>query len=150
MKEEGDDRYKRINERIANAEKTISDKDETCENRNDEPNRAHDDQYQGKAEVTGFHSEASESEVEQLLKETMTEIGMSIEDPRIECLAKPIPHAFICFKINDERNKYVRLANMLRRELRGRKMKMTRSMDAEERFHQKKNGIGQILHSHET
>ena len=59
---------------------------------------------------------------------------------RIECLAKPITHAFIYFKNDDERNKYVRSANMLRKELRGRKLKITRSMDAEERFHQKRMG----------
>ena len=79
MKEEDDDRYKQINERIANMEKKISDIDEKCEIRNDEPNRTHDDQNQGKAVVTGFHSETSESEVEQLQKETITEIGMSIQ-----------------------------------------------------------------------
>ena len=46
MKEECDDRYKQINERIANMEKKISDIVEKCENRNDEPNRAQDDQNQ--------------------------------------------------------------------------------------------------------
>ena len=66
MKEEGDDRYKQINERIANMEEQISDIDEKCENRNDELTRSHDDQNQGKAVVTGFHSETSESEVAQL------------------------------------------------------------------------------------
>ena len=72
MKEECDDRYKQIHERIANMEKKISDTVEKCENRNDEPNRAQDDQNQGKAVVTGFHSETSESEVQQLLQETIT------------------------------------------------------------------------------
>ena len=48
---------------------------------------------------------------------------MSTENAKIECLAKPITHAFIYFKDNDERNKYVRSANMLRKELRGRKIK---------------------------
>ena len=63
---------------------------------------------------------------------------MTIENARKECPAKPITHAFIHFKNDEERNKYVRSANMLRKELRGRKLKITRSMDAEERFHQKK------------
>ena len=54
------------------------------ENRNDEPNRAHDDQNQGKAVVTGFHGETSESEVEQLLRETITEIERSSENARVE------------------------------------------------------------------
>ena len=65
---------------------------------------------------------------------------MSIENARIECPAKPITHAFINFKNNDERNTYIRSANTLRKELRGRKIKITRSMDAEERFHQKRLG----------
>ena len=125
----------------------ISDIDEKCENRNDELNRFHDDQNQGKAVVTGFHSETSESEVEQLLKETIIEIGMSIANAGMECPAKPITHADIHFKSDDERNKYVRSANMLRKELKGWKIKMTRSMDAEERFHQKRMGyVKQCIH----
>ena len=38
------------------------------------------DQNQGKAARTGFHNETSESEEIQLLKETTTETGMSIEN----------------------------------------------------------------------
>ena len=110
MKQEGEDRYKQINERIANMEKKISAMDE---------NVTHDDQNQGKAVATGLHGETSESEVEQPLRETITGIGMSNENARIECLAKPITHAFINFKNDDERNTYVRSANMLRKELRG-------------------------------
>ena len=63
---------------------------------------------------------------------------MTIENARIECPAKPTTHAFIHFKNDDERNKYIRLANVLKKELRGRKLKITRSMDAEGRFHQKR------------
>ena len=128
----------------------IFDMDETYENRSDEPRRAHVDQNQGKAVITGFHSETSESEVIQLLKESITEIEMTIENTRIECPAKPITHAFIHFKNDGERNKYIRSANMLKKELRGSKLKVTRSMDAEDRFHQKMNGVRQILHSRET
>ena len=92
----------------------------------------------GKAVITGFHRETSVSEVVQLQKETVTEIRMSIEHARIECPAKPIAHAFIYFGNDEERNTYIRSTNMLRKELRGRKLKVTRSMDAEERFHQKR------------
>ena len=111
---------------------------EKYENRSDEPRRAHVDQNQGKAVTTGFHSETSESEVIQHLKESITEIVMTIENARIECPAKPITHALIHFRNDDERNKYIRSANMLKKELRGRKLKITRSMDAEERFHLKR------------
>ena len=63
---------------------------------------------------------------------------MTIEIARIECTTKPITHAFSHFKNDDERNTYIRSANMLQKELRGRKLEITRSMDAEERFHQKR------------
>ena len=97
MKEE-DDRYKQINERIMNMERTILDTDEKCENRSDEHKGAHGHQHQGKAEMTGFHSDTSESEVMHLLKETITEIGESIKNARIACFAKPFTRAFIYFK----------------------------------------------------
>ena len=91
----------------------------------------------GKAVTAGFHSETSVSEVVQLLKETVTEIGMSIEHARIECPAKPIKHAFTYFGNDEKRNTYIRSTNMLRK-VRGRKLKVTQSMDAEERLHQKR------------
>ena len=90
--------------------------------------------------VTGFHSGTTESEVAQLLKESINEVGMDIGNARIECTAKPITHAFIHFKNDGERNKFIRSANMLKKELRGRKIKITRSMDAEERFLKKRMG----------
>ena len=62
-----------------------------------------EDRFQ-QAVATGFHGDSSEHEVEQLLKETITEIGMSTQNPKIECLAKRITHAFICVKDTDERN----------------------------------------------
>ena len=49
-------------------------------------------------------------------------------------------HAFIHFMNDGDRNKFIRSANMLKKELRGRKVKITRSMDAEERFHNKRMG----------
>ena len=50
MKEAGDDRYKQF-------------KDEKYENRSEETKGEHVDKNQGKAVITGFHSETSESEV---------------------------------------------------------------------------------------
>ena len=119
MKEEEDDRYKQFGERITNMEKKIFDMDEKYEDRSDEPRGANGDQNQDKAVITGFHSETSESEVVQLLKETITDIGMTIENASIECAAKPITHAFNHFKSDDERFKCIRSANMLKNESRG-------------------------------
>ena len=61
---------------------------------------------------------------------------MSTDQIQIKCPAKPITHAFLQFTDNDERDKFVRSANMLK-ELRGRKIRISPAMDAEERFHQK-------------
>ena len=44
MKEDEDDRYKQISEKIMNMEKKILDMDEKCENGSDEPRGAHGDQ----------------------------------------------------------------------------------------------------------
>ena len=65
---------------------------------------------------------------------------MPIDQIQIKCPAKPITHAFLQFKDNDERDKFVRSANILKKELRGRKMKISPAMDAEERFHQTRLG----------
>ena len=112
MIEEEDDRYKRINERFTGAHVERN--------------------------LTGFHNETSEPEVIQLPTESVTEIGMMMENVRNECFARPITHAFIYFKNDEERDKFVRSANMLKKELRGRKSKISRSIDADERFHQKR------------
>ena len=65
---------------------------------------------------------------------------MDFGSARIECSAKPITHAFIHFMNDGDKNKFIRSANMLKKELRGRKIKITRSMDAEERFHNRRMG----------
>ena len=102
--------------------------------------KEHVDENQGKTVITGFHSETTESEVTQLLREMISEIGMDFGRAKIERTAKPITHAFIHFMDNGDRNKFIRSANMLKKELRGRKVKITRSMDAEERFHNQRMG----------
>ena len=71
--------------------------------------------------ITGLHSKTTESEVIQLLKEMINEIGMDFGSARIECPAKPITHAFIHLMNDGERNKFISSANMLKKELRGRK-----------------------------
>ena len=81
LKEE-DDRYKQFNERITNIEK-ILDMDEKYENRSEVIEGEHVDQNQGKAVVTGLHSETTESEVTQLLKESINEVGMDIGSARV-------------------------------------------------------------------
>ena len=140
MKEEGENKFNQFDERITNMERKILDMDEKYEHRSEDNKKEHVDENQGKTVITGFHSETTESEVTQLLREMINEIGMDFGSARIECPAKPITHAFIHFMNNGDRNKFIRSANMLKKELRGRKVKITRSMDAEERFHNKRMG----------
>ena len=90
--------------------------------------------------VTGFHDDTSKQEVQHMLKEIIPTLGLPIDQIQIKCPAKPITHAFLQFKDNDERDNFVRSANILKKELRGRKIKISPTTDAEKRFHQKRLG----------
>ena len=70
--------------------------------------------------TTGFHCETTE--VTQLSREMINEIGMDFGRAKIECSEKPISHDFMD---NGERNKFIRSANMLKRESRWRKISIT-------------------------
>ena len=96
-------------------ERKILDMDEKYEHRSEDNKNEHVDENQGKTVITGFHIETTESEVEQLLREMKNEIGMDLGRARIECPEKPITHAFIHFLDNGDRNKFIRSANMLKR-----------------------------------
>ena len=70
----------------------------------------------------------------------INEIRMDFGNARTKCPAKPITHAFIYFANDGERSKFIRSTNMLKRELRGGKIRITRSMEAEERFYNNRMG----------
>ena len=93
--------------------------------------------------ATGFRDD-TEKEVETLLTSVIVEAGMSRERNQIKCPAKPITHAFLEFTDNEERDKYIRSANMQKRELREREMRKSPVMDLEERFQQKKKRLAYI------
>ena len=134
MKEEGENKFNQFEGRIIDMERKILDMDKKYEHRSEDNKQEHLNANQGETVITGFHSETTESEVIQMLKEMINEIGMDFGSATIECLAKPITHGFIYFV------KFIRSANMLKRELRGRKIRITRSMEAEERFYNKRMG----------
>ena len=75
-----------INQCLTKIEKKILDEDKKYDSKIEECKGEHVDRNQGKAVITGFHSETPEPEVIQLLKASITEIGMTIENARIECL----------------------------------------------------------------
>ena len=118
MKEEGENKFNQFDERIMDMERMILDMDKKYEHRSEDNKQEHVNANQGETVITGFHGETTESEVIQLLKEMINEIGMDFGSTKIECPAKPITHAFIHFKSDGERNKFIRPANMLKRELR--------------------------------
>ena len=100
--------------------------------------------------MTGFHDDTIEQEVQDILKETITTIGMSMDQIQIKCPAKPTTHTFLQFTDNGVREKFVRSANILKKELRGRRIRISPAIDAEERFHQKRTWISQMLCSYQT
>ena len=136
MKEEGENKFNQF----MDMEKKILDMDKNMSTESEDNKQEHVNANQGETVITGLHSETTESEVIQLLKEMINEMGMDFGSARIECPAKPITHAFIHFANDGERNKFIRSANMLKKELRGRKIRITRSMEAEERFCNKRLG----------
>ena len=140
MKEEGENKFNKIDERFKDMEKKIMDLDKKYENRSDDDRNGNVIANQSETVMAGLHNETTESEVANTLKEMMKEIGMEFEKVKLVCPAKPITHAFIYFENDNERNKFIRSANMLKKELRGRKIRITRSMEAEERFYNKRIG----------
>ena len=140
MKEEGENKFNKIDERFMDMEKKILDLDKKYENRSEENKQENMNANQSETVITGLHSETTESEVTDMLKEMMNDIGMDFGSVKLACPAKPITHAFIYFANDNERNKFIRSANMLKKELRGRKIRITRSMEAEERFCNKRLG----------
>ena len=90
----------------------------------------HEDHNQWRAVATGFHKDTTELEVQHLLNETIT----------------AITHAFIHFSDNDEMVKYVRSANMSKKEVRGRKNKNITGYGRRREVSSKKTGIHQMLH----
>ena len=100
---------------------------------------AQEDQNQRRAVVAGFHHDTTEQQVQDILKENLTTIRMSTDQIQIKCPAKPITHAFLQFTDNDERDKFVRSENILKKELRGRKIRIHRS------WMQKKDFVKQDL-----
>ena len=75
-------------------EKKFFIKEETSKIKAGEFNKVQEDQNHGEAVATGFQGDSIEQEVEQLLRETVAEIGMSTENVKIKCLVKLITHAF--------------------------------------------------------
>ena len=59
----------------------------------------------------------------------MNEAGMDIGNARIERPAKPITHAFIHFKNDVERNKFIRSANMFEKRFEKEKGSTTKDWD---------------------
>ena len=140
MKEEGENKINKIDERFKDMEKKIMDLDKNYENRSDDDRNGNVIANQSETVMAGLHKETTESEVADTLKEMIKEIGMDFEKVKLVCPAKPITHAFVYFENDNERNKFIRSANMLKKELRGRKIRITRSMEAEERFYNKRIG----------
>ena len=102
MSAEGDARFTAIEARFARLE----DADKRTNTKNlsvDELHQLQEDQNKTRAEAAGFHENTTEQEAKDLLANTITEAGMSLERVHIKCPAKPITQAFLQFSDSDER-----------------------------------------------
>ena len=81
--------------------------------------KTQEDQNQKRAVVTGFHDDTTDQEEQQQLKENVITMGMTMEHIQRKC----------SFIDNDERDKFVRSANILMKDLRGRKKYFTKDLD---------------------
>ena len=78
----------------------------------DDSHGTQDDQNRRSAAATGFRDDTTANEVETLLISTIVKAGTSKERIQIKCPAKPVTHAFLQFTDSEERDKYIRSANM--------------------------------------
>ena len=121
MKEEGENKFNKIDERFKDMEKKIMDLDKKYENRSDDDRNGNVIANQGETVMAGLHKETTESEVADTPKEMIKEIGMDYEKVKLVCPAKPITHAFIYFENDNERIKFIRSANMLKKRIKRKK-----------------------------
>ena len=62
------------------------------------------------------------------------------EEHTIDCPAIPIKHVFVEFQNMKIRDRFVRSANMRKYELDGRRIKISPTLEADERFDRKRLG----------
>ena len=106
-----------------------------------EGNNSQEDQNQRRAVVTGFHEDTTGQEVQDTLKEIITTMEMLMDQNQIKCPAKPITHAFMQLKDNDERDEIYQVSEHIEERVERTKNKDITGhgcRNAEERFHQKR------------
>ena len=69
MKEDGENKFNQFDERIMDMERKILDMDKNISDRSEDNKQEHVNANQGETVITGLHSETTESEVTQLLKD---------------------------------------------------------------------------------
>ena len=147
MKEEGEDKFNQIDERFMDMEKKILDTDKKYENRSEDNKQEHVNANQCETVITGLHSETTESEVINMLKEMMNEIGMDFGSARLVCPAKPITHAVIYFANDNERKQVHQVGKHVKKRIEGKENQNNEINGGSGKILQQKNGICQMLHS---
>ena len=119
MRTEGEVKFGKIDERFTAMEARLNrlenhenGANERSTNVSDVSLEMHDAPYERKAVAAGFHDHTTEEEVDMIPTSTIAEKGMSKERIKIKCPAKPITHALLQFEDSEERDKYIRSANM--------------------------------------
>ena len=140
MKEEGENKFNKIDERFKDMEKKIMDLDKKYENRSDDDSNGNVIANQSETVMAGLHNETTESEVANTLKEMMKEIGMEFEKVKLVCPCQTNHACLHIFRERQRKEQVHQIGKHAKKELRGRKIRITRSMEAEERFYNKRIG----------
>ena len=144
MRSEGQSKLDKMDEifttleaRMDRMEKQSNERKEKGMDTSEKNDRSQSVPDENKAVAIGFQDDTTEKDVETLLEKSIDMAGMKKERIRIKCPAKPITHAFLEFEDSDERDEYIRSANMQQMKLKERKIKISPAMDAAGRFHHK-------------
>ena len=92
-----------------------------------------------KAVLHGFKTESKEQDVKAITMESTKASGMK-EEHTVDYPAIPITHVFVEFEDTRTRDRFVRSANMRKYELDGRRIRMSPSLELDERFDKKRLG----------
>ena len=103
MKEDGENKFNKIDERFKDMEKRMLDLDMNYKNRSDDERNGSMTANQGETVIAGLHKETTESEVVDTLKEMIKEIGMDGLREGETCLPCQTNHA--CLRLLRERQR---------------------------------------------
>ena len=141
MKEEGENKFNKIDERFKDMEKKIMDLDKKYENRSDDERNGSVIANQGETVIAGLHKETTESEVADTLKEMIKEIGMDYEKVKLVC-----PACLRLFRERQRKEQVHQVGKHAKKRIKRKKDKNNEIDGSRRKILQQENRIRQKLH----